>query len=115
MKRILSSLYLLLISISLLANDRFAVADIFTDHMVLQRNANVKVWGEGTDGSLVEVRFEGQNRKMVVAKGKWMVELKTGEAGGPYKLEIVNGNHKICFKDVFIGDVWLAGGLLYAG
>ena len=46
MKRILSSLYLLLISISLLANDRFAVADIFTDHMVLQRNANVKVWGE---------------------------------------------------------------------
>ena len=58
MKRILSSLYLLLISISLLANDRFAVADIFTDHMVLQRNANVKVWGEGTDGSLVEVRFE---------------------------------------------------------
>ena len=43
MKRILSSLYLLLISISLLANDRFAVADIFTDHMVLQRNANVKV------------------------------------------------------------------------
>ena len=74
MKRILSSLYLLLISISLLANDRFAVADIFTDHMVLQRNANVKVWGEGTDGSLVEVRFEGQNRKMVVAKGKWMVE-----------------------------------------
>ena len=110
MKRILSSLYLLLISISLLANDRFAVADIFTDHMVLQRNANVKVWGEGTDGSLVEVRFEGQNRKMVVAKGKWMVELKTGEAGGPYKLEIVNGNHKICFKDVFIGDVWLAGG-----
>lgn len=72
-----------------LANDRFAVADIFTDHMVLQRNANVKVWGEGTDGSLVEVRFEGQNRKMVVVKGKWMVELKTGEAGGPYKLEIV--------------------------
>ena len=53
-----------------MANDRFAVADIFTDHMVLQRNANVKVWGEGTDGSLVEVRFEGQNRKMVVAKGK---------------------------------------------
>ena len=108
MKSILSSLYLLLISIALLANDRFAVADIFTDHMVLQRNANVKVWGEGTDGSQIEVRFEGQNRKTVVAKGKWTVDLKTGEAGGPYKLEIVNGNHKICFKDVFVGDVWLA-------
>ena len=110
MKRILSSLYLLLISIALLANDRFDVSDIFTDHMVLQRNANVKVWGEGTDGSQIEVRFEGQNRKTVVAKGKWTVDLKTGEAGGPYKLEIVNGNHKICFKDVFVGDVWLAGG-----
>lgn len=42
MKRILFSLYLLLISISLLASDKFAVADIFTDHMVLQRNTKVK-------------------------------------------------------------------------
>ena len=110
MKRILFSLYLLLISISLLASDKFAVADIFTDHMVLQRNTKVKIWGEATDGSQVEVRFEGQNRKAVVTKGKWMVELSTGDAGGPYELEIVNGNHKIGFKDVFVGDVWLAGG-----
>ena len=54
-----------------MANDRFAVADIFTDHMVLQRNANVKVWGEGTDGSLVEVRFEGQT-------GRWWLQKANG-------------------------------------
>lgn len=36
--------------------------------------------------------------------------LKTGEAGGPYKLDIINGNNKVSFQDVLIGDVWLAGG-----
>ena len=30
--------------------------------------------------------------------------LKTGEAGGPYKLDIINGNNKVSFQDVLIGD-----------
>ena len=38
------------------------------------------------------------------------MSLKTGEAGGPYKLDIINGNNKVSFQDVLIGDVWLAGG-----
>ena len=81
-----------------MANDRFAVADIFTDHMVLQRNANVKVWGEERTVRWLKFVLKDKTGRWVVAKGKWMVELKTGEAGGPYKLEIVNGNHKICLR-----------------
>lgn len=110
MKRTLFFLYLSLIAVLSFATDGFTVADVFTDHMVLQRNALVKIWGEAKSGSLVEVRFAGQLRKIKAAKGKWQATLKTGEAGGPYKLEVINGNNKVSFQDVLIGDVWLAGG-----
>lgn len=110
MKRTLFFLYLSLIAVLSFATDVFTVADVFTDHMVLQRNALVKIWGEAKSGSLVEVRFAGQLRKIKATKGKWQVTLKTGEAGGPYKLEVINGNNKVSFQDVLIGDVWLAGG-----
>jgi len=110
MRRILFSISLLLCCTVIFAGGGFTVADIFTDHMVLQRNAEVKIWGEAVDGSLIEVRFEGQTRKAKAVKGQWMVILKTGEAGGPYQLDIINGNHKVSFQDVFVGDVWLAGG-----
>ena len=110
MKRILFSLFLFLASIVVFADGGFTVADVFTDHMVLQRNANVKIWGEAADGSQVEVLFEGHSRKSKAVDGKWMVTLRTGEAGGPYKLEVINGNNKVSFQDVLIGDVWLAGG-----
>jgi len=110
MKRILFSLFLFLTSIVVFADGGFTVADVFTDHMVLQRNANVKIWGKAADGSQVEVLFEGHSRKSKAVDGKWMVTLRTGEAGGPYKLEVINGNNKVSFRDVFVGDVWLAGG-----
>lgn len=110
MKRTFSFLYLLAISMVVFAGNGFRVADVFTDHMVLQRHADVKIWGEAADGSQVEVVFEGQTRRAKVVRGRWTVTLKTAEAGGPYTLEVRNGNHKICFKDVFVGDVWLAGG-----
>lgn len=110
MKRILFSFFLSLITILSFATDGFTVADAFTDHMVLQRNAIIKIWGEAPNGSLVEVRFAGQLRKVKAIQGKWQVTLKTGEAGGPYKLDIINGNNKVSFQDVLIGDVWLAGG-----
>lgn len=111
MKHFLFSLFCcLLVSSSIVAGNSFHIADIFTDHMVLQRNAHVKIWGEADEGSTVEVLFRGQKTSTKVAGGKWMITLKTGEAGGPYQLEIVNGKESTCFTDVFLGDVWLAGG-----
>ena len=109
MKRILFSLYMSLVTVISLA-DGFTVADVFTDHMVLQRNAKVKVWGEAKSGSQVEVLFQGQSRKVKANDGKWQITLNIGEAGGPYRLEVINGFNKVSFQDVFVGDVWLAGG-----
>lgn len=111
MKRILFSLCCLcLLPAMLYASGGFTVAEIFTDHMVLQRHARVKVWGEAASGSEVEVVLDGQSRKAKAVEGKWQVTLSTGRAGGPYTLEVRNGINKVSFQDVFVGDVWLAGG-----
>lgn len=111
MKHVLFSLCCLcLLPAMLLASGGFTVAEVFTDHMVLQRNARVKVWGEAANGSEVEVLLAGQSRKTKVVSGKWQITLNTGEAGGPYTLEVRNGFNKVRFQDVFVGDVWLAGG-----
>lgn len=88
----------------------FTVADVFTDHMVLQRNDMIKIWGEANSGTIVEVQFAGQICKVKAISGKWNVTLKTGNAGGPYILNVINGKNKKSFQDVLLGDVWLAGG-----
>jgi hypothetical protein len=54
----------------------FKVANVFQDHMVLQRDKPIKFWGWSTTGDKVTVSFAGQ-RKMAKADkdGKWMVTL----------------------------------------
>lgn len=110
MKRILFFFCLTLTVLLSFAGNTFSVADVFTDHMVLQRNAKVKVWGEATGNSKIKVFLNGQVCETKAANGRWQVALKPMKEGGPYVMEVRCDNNRVCFKDVFIGDVWLAGG-----
>lgn len=87
------------------------LASVFGDHMVLQRNSNVQIWG--TDNANVTIEITGSWGQTVKtksnSKGKWKTSLKTIEAGGPYILK-VNGTNKVVLEDVLLGEVWLCGG-----
>lgn len=83
---------------------------MFSDHMVLQRNSEIPVWGEGADGLRVTVKCGGETANAVTGGGKWKVHLPPMEAGGPYELTVQADGSAITFSDVWIGDVWLAGG-----
>jgi sialate O-acetylesterase len=86
------------------------LAPLFTDHLVLQRNMNVPVWGWAAPGDRVEVSMNGSTVAAKANKdGKWIVELPAMTAGGPYSLE-VKGNRTLTLNDVLVGDVWLASG-----
>lgn len=86
------------------------LAALFTDHMVLQRDMKVPVWGWAAPGDRITVAMAGQS---VAAKadgdGKWMVRLAPLSAGGPYALTVA-GRNTITLNDVLVGDVWLASG-----
>ncbi len=88
-----------------------SVPHVFSDHMVLQQQRDVPVWGKANPGEKVSVQL-GQNAPVSATAdndGKWQVKLPTGEAGGPYTLTITAAN-TITINDVLIGEVWYCGG-----
>jgi len=95
-----------------------AVADvrlpgIFTDHLVLQRESKVAVWGWADAGEAVKVTGSWPDAKPAEAKadgdGNWRVEIPTGAAGGPFELT-VSGKNTLAVKDVLLGEVWVCSG-----
>ena len=85
---------------------------LFSDHMVIQRDAEVPVWGLAEKREKITVEFNGQSVQTRADKnGKWMLKLAPLEAGGPYKLTIKgNKSESVIIDDVLIGDVWICSG-----
>ena len=80
------------------------------DGMVLQRDADVNVWGWARPGEAVAVAFLGQAYQATAGPdGQWRVKLPHLKAGGPYEMNITASN-KLTVKDILVGDVWLCSG-----
>ena len=80
------------------------------DGMVLQREMPMRIWGFGTPGEKVTVKFAGESASGVTGDdGKWIVELSPKKAGGPYTMDIDGINH-IWLKNIMIGEVWFCSG-----
>lgn len=89
---------------------RFSCARIFSDHMVLQRNRPIAVFGEGPEGASVEAELLGRSARTTCADGKWLLYLPAMDARGSLQLRVRCGAEEIVFSDVALGEVWLAGG-----
>ncbi len=87
------------------------VNPLFSDHMVIQRETKIPVWGWADSGEKVTVKGSWGNTETVVTdtNGKWRVNLATPKAGGPYEITI-SGNNTIEINDVLSGEVWLCTG-----
>jgi sialate O-acetylesterase len=84
---------------------------LFGDHMVVQRDRPLRVWGEAIPGAAVEVRI-GPRRADVKAspEGRWEVVLEPLPAGGPHDLRAASGGEVTQVLDLLVGDVWLCSG-----
>lgn len=89
-----------------------ALASPFSDHMVLQRDQPVRIWGTSAPGAAVEVSVDGKaaGKATADAGGKWVAELPAFAAGGPHEFAVVSGANRVVMKDVLMGDVWLCSG-----
>ena len=85
---------------------------LFRDHMVLQRECAVPVWGTATPGDMVSVAFGGQVQKATAdAQGAWRVSLDRMSASAePRQMIITAGTGKAVIEDVVVGEVWLCSG-----
>ena len=78
--------------------------------MILQREKKIPVWGTGEDGEEIQVTFRGVTEKAAVKDGVWFVELPPCEACIQETLRIDCAQKTITFRDVAVGEVWLAAG-----
>src|SRR5271169_2738420 len=83
---------------------------VLSDHVVLQRDAPIHIWGWADPGEQVTVSLLSKKRTVTAGDlGKWSVYLAPEHAGGPYEIAI-QGTNTITISDVLIGDVWFASG-----
>jgi sialate O-acetylesterase len=91
-----------------------SLASIFSDHMVLQRDKPVPVWGWAEPGDHVTVEFAGQRRSgKAGADGKWLVRLDPLTANAiPAALTVnsAKSGGPLAVADVLVGEVWLGSG-----
>lgn len=85
------------------------LSGLFSEHMVLQRDRPIPVWGRAPEGEAVEVRFNGASARTTAIGGRFRVELPPQPAGGPFTLEVV-ARDRLEIRDVLVGDVWLCSG-----
>ncbi|KAA9132644.1 sialate O-acetylesterase [Marinihelvus fidelis] len=83
---------------------------VLGDGMVLQRDAEVTLWGWADDGEVVSISLDGEPwAQATAANGQWRVKAPARPAGGPHKLTF-SGNNTIEREDAWFGDVWIASG-----
>ena len=83
---------------------------LVSDHMVLQQDFPVRIWGHGDPGEAVRVEFQGQSLSAKADEsGKWAVYLNPMKAGGPFSMTI-SGQNSITLNDILVGEVWVGSG-----
>src|ERR1700722_6899265 len=70
------------------------VPRLVADGMVLQREIPIRIWGFGSPGERVTVKFDGETANAVTDdNGKWLAIFSPKKAGGPYTMDIDGINH----------------------
>ena len=114
MKRLLFISWIFLLSVSfgltkMKADVRMPL--IFGDHMVLQQDTKIAIFGWADAGETVEVVFAGQKVKTTAdTDGTWRVNLKPIKTKKEGQTLTIVGKNKLVYSDVLVGDVWVASG-----
>ena len=108
LKNVLWLLFLVLINQKTHADVK--LPSLVGNHMVLQRNVPVRIWGWADPGERVSVNIKNQHKRTRANRnGSWEIMLDAEPAGGPYQLT-VTGKNQITLEDILFGEVWIASG-----
>ena len=100
-----------LIAVPLASRAEVKLPAIFGDHMVLQQDGKIPVWGWADAGEKVKVRIGSDSAEATAdADGKWRVDLAALPTNAAGQAMTVTGKNTLTFQDVLVGDVWLASG-----
>ncbi|MDI6402691.1 sialate O-acetylesterase, partial [Balneolaceae bacterium ANBcel3] len=92
-------------------NEKLKLPRLVSDHMVLQRNTDVRIWGWAASNELIHIHFNNKEYQATADRnGNWHVFLDKMDAGGPYTMTISASDTSIILNDILVGDVWVCSG-----
>lgn len=99
----------------LLVHSQSRFAAVFTDNMVLQQNAEVKIWGFSKPSEKISLRVSWVRTSLDICSGpdgKWSVALKTPKADATPHFMILStpGQQSVEINNILFGEVWLCSG-----
>lgn len=88
------------------------LSPVFDNHMVLQQNKEICIWGKANRNEKITVSFQAQNKSTNTdLNGNWQVKLDAVSSGGPFTLKVSGENNEnIILSDILVGEVWLCSG-----
>lgn len=92
--------------------EELAFAGALGNDMVLQRDAEINIWGTGRKGATVTVKFKDASVSTTVGDdGKWLVKLPGQEKDkNENTLTATSGSETVTLTGILVGDVYLLGG-----
>ena len=97
-----------------IAKTTFQLGSLFKDHMVLQRDMPIPVWGKAAAGSTITVHFANYKKQTIAdSNGKWSVKLSALKGSFEPKTMIISSSmdeKAIKISDVLVGEVWICSG-----
>jgi sialate O-acetylesterase len=107
----LSLLAVILFSIP--AQGRVKLPALISNHMVLQQNADIRVWGWADPGEKVTVLTDWLTEPVsatTTAAGNWDAVIRTPVAGGPHWMRIEGQDYSVLISGILCGEVWFCSG-----
>lgn len=91
---------------------KLRLPSLLSDHMVVQRDAAVRIWGWAPPGKTVSVALGMASAQATASdKGEWQVSLdKLPASSKPLALQVSDGTTTLNVNDILVGDVWLCSG-----
>ncbi|NIP16953.1 MAG: sialate O-acetylesterase, partial [Akkermansiaceae bacterium] len=87
------------------------LSKVFGNHMVLQQDQPIRIWGTADPGEDVAVEMGGKRGSAKAGdNGKWRVNLPAMKADGKAHTMTVKGKNTITLDDVLLGEVWICSG-----
>lgn len=109
----MKNLLFLLYCLPMFMQAKIILPDLVSNHMVLQRNTEVKLWGWADANEKITIRLSWDKKPISInadKDGNWEVKVKTTLEVSPQTIQLKSKDSYILIEDVLFGEVWLCSG-----
>lgn len=99
--------------VAIIVNAQLRLPAVYMDHMVLQQQSPVPIWGWAHPSQVVTIQVSWDTTTIKTKSDNatfWAATLYTPVAGGPHSITINAGGETRVLQDVLVGEVWLCSG-----